>query len=531
MDPARTVAGRDRARARSAARLTLLRGVAIGLVTLVTAACGSESVPGRGAAPAVTDRASSSDSTPSRHAGPSVHLLFGGDVMLGRGVARISAADPDGLFAGIRFEVASADLAVANLESPLTTRPHDPALGPNALEASPAAARLLAAAGFDAMGLANNHAGDAGPDTVTDSAAALSAAGIRAVGGGASAAQAFEPRIFDVDGVRIALLDFDSTGQGPRAGPRTAGVAWWDETRVREALARARSVADVVAVGIHGGVEYVPATDAYLMRLARLLASWGADVVWGQGPHVVQPISVIDPDGDGRPTVVATSLGNLVFDQHIPGTRHGAILEMLAGVDGIRAFRVGSTDHSDGPVRFRGWEPPGERAVALDGAWWTLASGVSPVAAARPPALDPFEGDVVDAAIGDPDGDRRPDLVVAFRRPFAPTEVNALVPRAQLVDRQGRTAHVGIYRPDNLQPRWVAGTLLRPVAEVAPCDGTLAVAYSSLDDAAIVGTGVWRWGGFGFVALSDLPGPGVPACADVDGDGRLDPMILERSPR
>ena len=479
----------------------------------------------------VTAGAAESRARPRTASSKAVRLLFAGDVMLGRGVAKVVAADPGGLFAGIRFEVASADLAVANLESPLTSRPHDPAFGPNALEAKPASAQLLAEAGFDAMGIANNHAGDAGPGTVTDTASALSAVGIAVVGAGSSAARAFAPRIVRVGGVRIALLAFDATGQGPRAGPRNPGVAWWDEVRLRAAVTRARSSADVVVVGIHGGVEYVPTTDPYLMRLGRLLASWGADVVWGTGPHVVQPVRVINPDRDGRPTVVATSLGNLIFDQHIPGTRRGAVLEVLAGTDGVRALRIGSTEDVDGPVRFQGWRPPRGDAVALEDGWWTLARPVARAATKRPRTLVGFGGDVVDAALGDADGDGRLELVVAFRRPFTPTNVSTLVGRERLVDRYGRSAHIGLYRPRDLQPRWVAGTLLRPVAAVAPCDGTLAVAYSTLDNPAVAGTGAWRWAGFGFVSLSDLPGPGLPACADVDGDGRLDPVVLERSSR
>src|SRR3990172_4024649 len=96
---------------------------------------------------------------PPARSGAAVRLLFAGDVMLGRGVARVAASDPAGLFAGIRLEVASADLAVANLESPLTSQPHDPSSGPNALEAPAASAAQLARAGLDAVGVANNHAG------------------------------------------------------------------------------------------------------------------------------------------------------------------------------------------------------------------------------------------------------------------------------------------------------------------------------------------------------------------------------------
>src|SRR5438132_12004486 len=139
--------------------------------------------------------ASTSARTPSRPA--AIRLLFGGDVMLGRGVAPVVARDPASVFAGIRFAVNSADLAVANLESPLTRRPHLPAFGPNALEAPPGSARLLAAAGFDAMGIANNHAGDAGPATVADTMRALAAPGLGVVGAGRTAAEAFRPRIVE----------------------------------------------------------------------------------------------------------------------------------------------------------------------------------------------------------------------------------------------------------------------------------------------------------------------------------------------
>ena len=459
---------------------------------------------------------------------PPVRLLFAGDVMLGRGVAPVAAADPQGLFAGVRDEVSAADLAVANLESPLTLRPHLPAAGPNALEARPASAALLAGAGFDAIAIANNHAGDAGPHTVTDTIAALARARLLPLGGGASAAAAYEPRIVVVNGVRVALLAFDATGQGPRAGARTPGVASWNETLVREAVRRARSEADVVTVGIQGGTEYVPATDPHVMHLARQVAAWGADVVWGQGPHVVQPIRVLHVRPDGRPTVVATSLGNFLFDQHIPGTQRGAVLEVLAGAGGVRAFRIGSV-RATAPMQFPGWRLPQGDAAALGGDWWSLAQPVRAVASKPPRSLARFRGTVVDASLGDPEGNGGRQLVVAFRRPFRPTNISGLVARRELVDRHGLTAHVGLYRPGDLRPLWIAGTLLRPVAAVAACDGAIAVGYSTLNGSAIVATGAWRWGGFGFLSLPQLPGRGVAACANVDGT--LDPVVLERSSR
>jgi poly-gamma-glutamate synthesis protein (capsule biosynthesis protein) len=460
---------------------------------------------------------------------PTVRLIFGGDVMLGRGVARLARTQPAAVFGGITAQLRAADLAVANLESPFTTRPHLAARGPNALEARPAAARALRAAGFEAMAIANNHAGDAGPDTVSDTMRVLAAGGFGVIGAGADRASAYRPLVVRVGGVRVAFLSFDDTGEGPRAGPASPGVAWWDPARARAAVAQARAEADVIVVGLHGGSDYNPTTDPWLLHLGRLLASWGADVVWGTGPHVVQPTQVVRGRG-GRSAVVATSLGNLVFDQHIPGTRQGELLEVVAGAAGVRAYRLGATaQNASNAVVFGRWQAPRGDAAALGGEWWSLAAGVSPAVAVRPPSLAGFPGKVEAAAVGDPEGTGGSQIAVSFWRPYRRTDVNALIPRKLLVDRRGLTAHVGLYTVADRRELWVAGTLLSPVARLAACDRSLAVAYSTLEGRAVVSTSAWQWRGFGFSPLPVLPGGGGPACADVDGDGRLDPVILGRT--
>ncbi len=475
---------------------------------------------------------SSPAGAPGRDLTAAVSLLLAGDVMLGRGVAAITAADPGSALAGVLYPVADADLAAANLESPLTTRPHDPARGPYALEAAPGVARLLAGAGFDVLGIANNHAGDAGPATVRDTLGALTAEGLTAVGGGRTCAAAYAPVVVGARGLRVAFLAFDVTGLGPPCSTTGAGVARWDDVLARTAVVQARSAADVVVVGLHGGVEYERATDPELLRLATALAGWGVDVVCGHGPHVVQPVLTLDPDGDGRVTVVATSLGNLLFDQRLEATRRGALLEVLAQRRGVLGWRVGDTSITSGRAAFEAWRPPTGDAIGRPDGWWSLVVAPSPEPSARPPAavLARLHGDALDAAVGDVTGDGNPDVVVAFRRPFTATAFSGEVPGRALADRAGRSAHVGVYRLDGRQPLWAAGALARPVAQVAACDGWLAVTYSALEDAEPVALGAWRWVGFGFRPLTDLPGAGRVGCADVDGDGALDPVVLGRTP-
>lgn len=103
-----------------------------------------------------------------------------------------------------------------------------------------------------------------------------------------------------------------------------------------------------------------------------------------------------------------------------------------------------------------------------------------------------------------------------------------LHPEVQWKDSKGRSAHVGVYQPDGMRETWVAGTVVMPVADLAVCDGSIAVANDSLDDTTIVAGGAWTWNGFGFDTAPDVPGPGVPGCADIDGDGATEPVITGR---
>ena len=240
-----------------------------------------------------------------------------------------------------------------------------------------------------------------------------------------------------------------------------------------------------------------------------------------------QPVSVVDATA-GRAAVVATSLGNFVFDQKQAPTQTGLLLEVLVSGDGVIAHRVGRVRHSDLRPSFVGWDLPKGSAAVLDGEWWALTS---PPDFADRPATTPIEfeaGDVTTAAIGDANGDGRDDLVVSYRRPFEVNQSNQVLPTRDWADASGRSAHLGVFEPDTMRQLWIAGTMLRPVADLAVCDGAMALAFDSLDDAATVATGAWVWWGFGFSVADELPGPGRPGCANVDRDDVLDPVIIDR---
>lgn len=345
------------------------------------------------------------DAVPASEAG-TARLLFAGDVMLGRRVGPVAAAEGPEFMEAVRYVVSSADVAAANLESPLTDRPHL-SDNPNALEATPEVAGLVAGAGFDLMSVANNHATDAGAAGLLDTIEALEARGVVALGGGRSVADAMAPHVAEHNGVTVAFLAFDATRLATSATADSVGVATYERDSARAAVQAAAADSDVLAVSLHGGVEYLLDNDPVLGDIADDLVAWGADIVWGHGAHVAQPVTVVDAPG-GRSAVVATSLGNFVFDQQRPATQTGLLLEVLVSDGGVVAYRVGRASHPEMRPTFDMWDlPVGPAAVSLGGEWWSLV--VPPeVRAAAPVQIPGFtQGDVTTAAFGDATGDGR----------------------------------------------------------------------------------------------------------------------------
>jgi poly-gamma-glutamate synthesis protein (capsule biosynthesis protein) len=445
--------------------------------------------------------------------------------MLGRGVAHVVEGDPTSVFERLRPVLAGADLAFGNLESPLTDRPH--LVGEYALEADPAAAGLLAGAGFDVMSIANNHATDAGPDTVSDTIDALAATGLLSAGGGPSAAAAAEPLVIGIGGTIVGVVAFDNAG-GVAATGATAGVNPWDVEAARLLVTELRREVDVVVVSLHGGVEYLPRPDPALAHITELLAEWGADVVWAHGAHVMYPVDI---SGHGeRTSVVAAGLGNALFDQRMPQTRVGSVLEVLADSEGIVAMRTGRLTIDAGRSTFDGWDDPIGDAVALDADWWTPVRTWTP--ADRPtPTWEanplPDHADEVARSIGDVTGTGVTDIVLASRRPATAEPAHDALPDVDWFDARGRTAHLGIYTSEG-RLRWGSALMLRPVEAISVCDGSMALGFTTMDDSTIASGGAWFWDGFGFRTAAVLPGAATPTCADIDHDGRADPVLADR---
>jgi poly-gamma-glutamate synthesis protein (capsule biosynthesis protein) len=315
--------------------------------------------------------------------GPAVDLRAVGDVMLGRYVAQVAQQHGrDYPFAAARTLLAG-DLAIGNLESPLTTqtelRP-----GPYRLPADPAFAAPLHAAGFVALSLANNHGLDAGPPRLQVASTALAPAEIAPLGAGPDPTAARTPAIVVRNGLRIALLGFNDVAD-PQDTPgesQSWGRAWLDAAAL-EAVRQARQNADLVVVMPHWGQEYAARPSKHQREWAEQLVAAGADLVVGAHPHVLQPVEHVS--AGGRSGLVAYSLGNFIFDQpERVATSTSAALRVLLDRQGVALLAAA-------PVQIVAGQP---RPLVLDSdmarpVFQALGAGAADAVAPATPAPRP----------------------------------------------------------------------------------------------------------------------------------------------
>jgi poly-gamma-glutamate capsule biosynthesis protein CapA/YwtB (metallophosphatase superfamily) len=210
----------------------------------------------------------------------------------------------------MRDLISSADIALANMEE---SAPDNYVFHPKgtSFTGDPALLAGVARAGIDVVSTASTHIGDGGRAGILQTLRSLDKYGIANFGAGKNLAAARKPAIFEMGGVKVAILGYDSiSAKWYAATPTTTGSAPLVASYVKADVAAARRAgAAVVIVFPHWGIEYTSGPSAYQQRMAHLMIDAGADIVIGNHPHWVQAMEIYK----GRPIWYA--LGNFTFDQ------------------------------------------------------------------------------------------------------------------------------------------------------------------------------------------------------------------------
>jgi hypothetical protein len=238
-------------------------------------------------------------------------LLVTGDVIPARGVDYFATTRHDFLwpFRPTGAYTKNADITYINLESPLFAGCGvDP--GPSFTFCGDARfVNGLTFMGAKVANLANNHLTNYGAQGVTLTDQLLKSNGILTSGLGPVA-------VIDVRGIKFGFIGFNGVGRAI------------NKDAVKQGIAQARQVADVVVVQFHWGKEYerqpladpgVPTPDDPVV-IGHDAIDWGADIVIGNHPHWYQGIEIYH----GK--LITYAHGNFVFDQMwSEETREGVI--------------------------------------------------------------------------------------------------------------------------------------------------------------------------------------------------------------
>ena len=251
-------------------------------------------------------------------------LMFGGDVILGRGVAEAAHRKND-LASPMRDMAelfSKADIAFVNLESPFWDKKP---FGTSELifRAEPETIAALELAGIDVVSTANNHARDCYAEGVGFTLGWLKQHGIAVAGSGENAEAAHAGAVLERNSLRFGFLGYtfdQSNGNHFDIDPR---IAMLDAAQMRLDIASMKRRAEVIVVSMHAGAEYWTRPHPIQTAFARAAIEAGAKVVVGHHPHVVQPVERY------RDGLIFYSLGNLVFDQRRKETQEGLVAEVV----------------------------------------------------------------------------------------------------------------------------------------------------------------------------------------------------------
>lgn len=287
-----------------------------------------------------------------------INLLFVGDVMghdpqiQSAEIVKNESYNYEPCFQYVKPIIDQADLAIANLEVTLPGKP--PYRGYPQFRSPHELALGLRLAGFDMLVTANNHSNDAGKKGVVNTISTVKDYGFYQTGTfkNKEDRELYYPLIVYKNDFKIAFLNYTYGTNGIKTRPPVI-VNYLDEKLIEEDIKLAHQLKpDAIIVITHWGKEYQYVENEKQRRLAKKIFNWGADLIIGMHPHVVQPIreiEVFQQDSTVKKTLVTYSLGNFISGQTTPNTEGGFMFEVSLEKD-KNTNKVTLGEHSYIPV-------------------------------------------------------------------------------------------------------------------------------------------------------------------------------------
>lgn len=249
----------------------------------------------------------------------SAEFVFVGDVSFADGYSVMShylsrGKGVEGIVSEEVLEIMrSADVTMANNEFTLTTRGYPIPDKKFTFRGNPKNVSIYDEMGVDIVGLANNHAFDYGPDSLTDTLATLDEASIAHVGAGENIDDAKAPYYYIVNGYKIAIVAGSAIDPYSTRGAteNQSGVFQiFDTVSMCNAISSAKEEADFVIAYVHWGHESTTVLTSGQKNMGKAFVDAGADLVVGMHSHCMQGLEYY------KGKLIVYSLGNFTFSRY-----------------------------------------------------------------------------------------------------------------------------------------------------------------------------------------------------------------------
>ena len=175
-------------------------------------------------------------------------------------------------------------------------------------------------AGYQVLDLAHNHILDSQIEGVVSTADAIEKAGMTPVGVYTHESRDKAPLVIkEVNGIKVAILaysyGFNGIEQSISQEDYNRYLSDLDEDKMKAEIERAEKEADITVIMPQMGVEYQIEPTEEQKKLYHKMIDWGADIIFGGHPHVVEPAETVEKDGDKK--LIIYSMGNFISNQRI----------------------------------------------------------------------------------------------------------------------------------------------------------------------------------------------------------------------
>ena len=175
-------------------------------------------------------------------------------------------------------------------------------------------------AGYQVLDLAHNHILDSQIEGVVSTADAIEKAGMTPVGVYTHESRDKAPLVIkEINGIKVAILaysyGFNGIEQSISQEDYNRYLSDLDEDKMKAEIERAEKEADITIIMPQMGVEYQIEPTEEQKKLYHKMIDWGADIIFGGHPHVVEPAETVEKNGDKK--LIIYSMGNFISNQRI----------------------------------------------------------------------------------------------------------------------------------------------------------------------------------------------------------------------